>query len=149
MQITAALHYRWLKLQAVGLMVMGRRPCALQRVARAKSETKIQARRAQYDDGLVRAQMMALSIAGMARYPGYDGIDAQSYGRGDLDHAVAERAVFASDPRDDHETDAAFWGAARAAVDAGATLPGWLRRQGWDDARIADVVAVPVAVPLP
>lgn len=46
-----------------------------------------------YDDGLVRAQKMALSIGGFRRYPDFDGITLNSYDAGELEHYVAERPI--------------------------------------------------------
>jgi hypothetical protein len=49
--------------------------------------------RGNYDDALVRAQQMAVSIGGYNRYPGFLPFDLRSYELGDLDHYIAERPV--------------------------------------------------------
>jgi len=46
-----------------------------------------------YDDGLIRAQKMALSIGGFRGYDGFKGITLDSYARGELEHFIRERAV--------------------------------------------------------
>jgi len=49
--------------------------------------------RANYDDALVRAQQMAVSIGGFRGYDGFAGFDLNSYARGDLAHFIADRPV--------------------------------------------------------
>ncbi|HMN12576.1 MAG TPA: hypothetical protein PKD55_09660 [Bellilinea sp.] len=107
------------------------------RIARQPVEQKVRTRRGAYDGELVRAQQMAIAIAGWRGYPGFEGYDLTSYDRGELDHEIdGERPVFQADPADDAEAETAFWTAASAAVNAGATLEGYLRSNGWDDERI-------------
>jgi hypothetical protein len=65
------------------------------RVAKEKAEALVIQRRATYDDALRRLQQMAISIAAMNRYPGYETFTADSYARGDLDHQIGQRPVFA------------------------------------------------------
>jgi len=102
------------------------------RVARQRAEAKVRQRRMAYDDALVRAQMMAVAIGGFRGYEGFSGFGLESYGRGDLDHAIAKRPVFAQDPMDDMEIELARWQAANEAVKAGVPLKVYLRRQGWN-----------------
>jgi len=114
------------------------------RVARQRVEARAIQRRANYDVGLVKIQMMALSIGGFRDYPGYEGIDLASYAAGDLDHRIADRPVFTPDPMDAIEISSALWTAASVAVGAGADLAGFLRAAGWSKEQIADVVFTPV-----
>jgi len=109
------------------------------RVARQRAESKVRQRRTAYDDAVVRAQQMAVAIGGMRKIEGFAGFGLESYASGDLEHSIAKRPVFAQDPLDDIEVDAAFWSAANEAVKAGVPLVVYLRRQGWDDDEIAEV----------
>ena len=68
--------------------------------AREKTERRVNSIRAGYDDALVRAQKMALSVGGMRGYPGYEAFPAGSYEAGALDHAIGDRPVFAVDESD-------------------------------------------------
>lgn len=62
-------------------------------------EDKVIERRANYDDGLVRAQQMAIAIGGFRNYDGFSGFDLDSYAAGDLDHAIDhQRPVFRETP---------------------------------------------------
>jgi hypothetical protein len=110
------------------------------RIARERVTSKVVQRRVNYDDGLVRAQMMALSIGGMRGYPGYESFDLGSYDRGDLNHQIADRPVFPIDPQDEADIAAAEWQAIKTAVDAGADLRGLLEMRGWGEDEIDLVV---------
>ena len=111
------------------------------RVARQRAEAKALARRAAYDDALVRAQQMALAIGG---YRGiFQGLGLDSYAGGALDHSIGARPVFAVSELDVIEEDTAFWTAAKAATDAGADLGGWLMKKGWTPQDVARVVKEP------
>jgi hypothetical protein len=46
-----------------------------------------------YDDALIRAQMMGVSIGAFNRYKGFEAFDLNSYARGELTHYIAERSV--------------------------------------------------------
>lgn len=46
-----------------------------------------------YDDGLIRAQKMGVTIGGMRGYEGFRGFSLDSYQRGDLDHFINERPI--------------------------------------------------------
>lgn len=47
-----------------------------------------------YDDGLIRAQQMAVSIGGFRKYAGFQSYTLDSYDRGDLTHYIETRPVF-------------------------------------------------------
>lgn len=110
------------------------------RVARQPAVAKVLQRRPNYDDGLVRAQQMALAIGGWRGYDGYSGFGLDSYGRGELDHQISERPVFEDDPLDIAEVSEAEWTAAKAAVEAGVPLSGYLLETGWSEERIARLI---------
>jgi hypothetical protein len=111
------------------------------RVARQPVVSKVIQRRVNYDAGLVAAQQMAISIGGFRGYEGYQGFNLESFGRGQLEHHIADRPVFEEDPLDSIEVQSAFWEAAGKAVKSGASLEGYLREAGWDEARIAATLA--------
>lgn len=106
------------------------------RTARAPVASKVNQRRAGYDDAMVRANQMAIAIGGFRGYDDYKGFSLDSYARGDLEHSIADRPVFDEDPLDQIEIDAAFWAAAKVATDAGIPIEAYLREAGWDDERI-------------
>lgn len=56
---------------------------------------RINEARGNYDDCLVRAQMMMVSIGGFRGYEGFRGYNLDSYDKGDLAHSIAERPVIA------------------------------------------------------
>ena len=49
--------------------------------------------RGNYDEGLIRAHKMGISIGGFRGYDGFKGYDLGSFDAGDLDHYIVERAV--------------------------------------------------------
>lgn len=111
------------------------------RTARQPVIAKVVQRRANYDAAMVAAHQMAIAIGGWRGYPDYAGFSLESYVRGDLDHSIAVRPVFEEDPLDSIEVDAAFWEAAKKAVDAGISLEAYLRESGWDDERIKEATS--------
>lgn len=50
-----------------------------------------------YDDGLIRAQKMAVSIGGMRRYEGFEAFNLESYDKGDLEHNINARPIVADE----------------------------------------------------
>lgn len=111
------------------------------RNARQRASSKVQARRVGYDDALVRAQQMAISIGGFRGYKGYQGFDLDGYEAGLLDHQIGQRAVFEVDPLDSINEDQAFWTAAATAGQAGVPLEIYLERNGWSAAEILSLSA--------
>lgn len=109
------------------------------RVARQKAEVKVNLRRSTYDDATVRMQQMGVAIGGFRKVKGFEGFNLDSYTAGKLDHRIGARPVFAVSTLDEIEEDASFWAAAKAAIDAGADLRGYLKDKGWDDKRIETV----------
>jgi len=113
------------------------------RTARQRTTTKVAARRAGYDNAIVRAQQMAVAIGGWRGYPGYEGFNLDSYAAGALDHSIGTRPVFEPDPLDKIEEDEAFWKAAKAAGDAGCVLEVYLEDAGWSKEKIAKITNSP------
>jgi hypothetical protein len=124
------------ELQMDSLRAAGDASAKALREARKKAEAKVHARRAAYDDGLVRATQMAIAIGGWRGYDGYDGFDLDSYADGDLEMRVGDRPVFNLDPLDTIEQETAFWNSANLAVKAGCPLPVFLARNGWTPEQI-------------
>ena len=55
---------------------------------------KITEARGNYDEALVRAHKMCVSIGGLRRYDGFQTFGLDSFERGKLDHYIAERPIF-------------------------------------------------------
>lgn len=102
------------------------------RLARQPAETKVNQRRPNYYSALVRANQMAVAIAGLNGYDGFEGFNLGSFDQGLLDHSIGQMPIFAVDPLDDLElkkeraTIAKLWTDAgvnieQAAIQAGLT----------------------------
>lgn len=114
------------------------------RINRQPVISKINDRRPNYDNPLVRAQQMAVAIGGYRGYdPTFRGFGLDSFHAGDLDHSIGDRPAFDKDPLDDLEVETAFWQAANQAKAAGIPLTVFLRRQGWADDKIAEIEQSP------
>jgi hypothetical protein len=59
--------------------------------------SRIEEAQGNYDDALIRAQMMAVSIGGYRGYDGFAGYSLDSYARGDLAHFIGKRPVISDD----------------------------------------------------
>jgi hypothetical protein len=59
--------------------------------------SRIEEAQGNYDDALIRAQMMAVSIGGYRKYDGFAGYSLDSYARGDLAHFIGKRPVIGDD----------------------------------------------------
>lgn len=110
------------------------------RLNRAPAEDKVIQRRPNYDDAIVRAQKMAVSIGGMRNYFPFS---LDSFNAGDLEHSIGKRPVFAKDPQDDIDEETAFWAAANQAKAFGIPPLVYLRQKGWSDEKIADIEKSP------
>jgi len=99
------------------------------RMARQPAETRVRQHRANYDDPLVRAQQMALSIGGYRDI--FPGIDLETFTAGGLAHRIGARPVFQVDEAEENEADKSFWEAAKLAGDAGFPLGAYLLHKGW------------------
>jgi len=115
------------------------------RINRGPAEEKVLQRRPNYDDSLVRAQQMALSIGGMRGY--FEGITLESYWAGELDHTIGDRPVFSKDVMDNLERDEKFYTVANQAKAFGIPPTEYLRlygaEQGWDEDKIKQIEASP------
>lgn len=112
------------------------------RIARQPAEAKVYQRRAVYDDALVRALQMGLSIGGLRGY--FKGINLDSYSKGKLDIEIKSRAIYAEDPLDQAEVEFNRWQAINAAVGAGANLAGLLDTLGFSEDEIQKITPTPV-----
>jgi hypothetical protein len=110
------------------------------RIQREPIENKVMMRRPDYDNAVIRIQQMALAIGGWRGYEGYKGFNLESFARGDLEHSIGERPVFAKDPLDDLERDGVLWDTANKAKAAGVPLPVFLKFQGWDEGKINEII---------
>ena len=92
------------------------------RLARQPAETKVNQRRPGYYDALVRAQQMAVAIAGFSKYEGFGGFDLNSFERGLLNHSIGQMPIFAVDPLDDLEISKETATIIKLYTDAGAGI---------------------------
>lgn len=92
------------------------------RLARQPAETKVNQRRPNYYNALVRANQMAVAIAGFNDYQGFDGFDLNSFGQGLLNHSIGQMPIFAVDPLDDLELRKEKATVAKMWTDAGASI---------------------------
>jgi hypothetical protein len=107
------------------------------KVAREKVEATVLQRRSGYDDAMVRANQMAISIGAQKGYPGFEGFDEGSYSRGELDHSIGQREVFATDPAAKIAESMARATVVKTLVDAGISHESALRQAGWSEDDIA------------
>lgn len=113
------------------------------RINQKPAEIKVQQRRPNYDNAIVRAQQMAISIGGFRGYDGFDGFSLESYAAGKLAHSIGNRPVFEKDPADDLDLEKSLWDVANAAKNAGIPLLVYLKRKGWTDGEIQEVTTSP------
>ncbi len=99
---------------------------------------RIQSVRAVHDAALVRAQQMAIAIAGAGRYDAaFAGFGMDSFGRGALDHAIGNRPVLPRTNAEQMSEERDRWTIIRDAVTAGVPLATALRELGgWSKAQI-------------
>ena len=110
------------------------------RINRAPAAAKVDQRRPNYDNAIVRAHQMAISIGGMRGYEAFKDFDLDSYADGKLDHSIGIRPVFGNDPMDKLEEGKEFWGNAKLAKEAGVPLVVYLKEAGWDEDKIKGLV---------
>lgn len=107
------------------------------RLHREPIEDKVKQRRASYDDGLVRALQMSISIGAFRSYPAFTAFSLDSFQQGDLTFNIGDRPVFAKDKADDLDVEQQFWTVAGLAKTAGLPLEIFLEKQGWSKEEIA------------
>jgi hypothetical protein len=117
------------------------------RVAREKLEASVVARRAAYDDGLIRIIQMALTIGRIKNYPGYEDIPERAYQASLLAFTVGERPVFNLNVMDriEEQQAKANVDAARASTlstlrQSGVALSSAMRLAGYSEVEIDDAV---------
>lgn len=95
--------------------------------------------RANHDSGLVRAQQMAIAIAGHSRYHSdFNGFDMGSYNSGKLDHNIGDRPILPKDSSEQLEEEERRWQMVADAVAADVPLETALREVlGWDNEQLA------------
>ncbi len=92
------------------------------RLARQPAETKVNQRRPGYCNALVRANQMAIAIAGFNGYEDFGNFDLGSFDRGLLDHSIGKMPIFAVDPLDEIELKAERAAVIKTLTDAGASI---------------------------
>jgi hypothetical protein len=110
------------------------------REARRKAEASVVRRRVGYDEGLARAQMMALSMGGLGGYEGYEWVRPESYRLGELSHAIGPRPVFAQDERERLQDEEQRGKALSALTAGGVPLRVAMRRAGFTAAEVEEAV---------
>ncbi len=83
-----------------------------------------------YDDGLVRAQMMAVSMGGLRRYDKFTPFSLDSYARGDLQHFIKNRPIINDSLSEKEKMD--------YLMTSGAPQRGIWRRLGIPDSEIQE-----------
>jgi hypothetical protein len=94
---------------------------------------QIQAVRSNHDSALVRAQQMAVAIAGASGYaPEFAGFNLASFAQGRLDHSIGGRPVLPRSSEEDLQELKDRWAMVKEAVASGAPLSTALREiMGW------------------
>lgn len=110
------------------------------RIAQQRLEASVVQRRAGYDDGLVRAHKMAISIGAIKEYPGLEGFDEGSFLRGELDHSIGDRPVFAVDEMDRLEESQARATVYKTLVDGGMPIGDAADEAGYPPERVEKLV---------
>lgn len=95
--------------------------------------------RAGHDSALVRAQMMAVAIAGQSRYhPDFAGFDLNSYAQGRLDHNIGRRPVLPRSSDEELKAQQVRWEMVNKAVGSGVPMATALREiMGWQEEQFA------------
>lgn len=106
------------------------------------ARTKLEAKRAPYRDGLLRSFKMALTIAGVRGYPGFSGIDLNSYDRGSLNFSIGNTPVYEVTRAEELAETLAVGQAITAlmANGTGFTFEAACRQVGLDEVTIAEAV---------
>lgn len=110
------------------------------RLKRQPVETKGEIRQATYNADMVRANQIALTIGGIGKYPGFEGITKDSFDKGELNHRIIQKRMFSTDPLDDLEMDREFWLTAKMAGAAGIPIDTFLDNQDYKTKeQVADI----------
>lgn len=110
-------------------------------VAYAPLIAQVEAVRANYNSGIVRAHNMAMAIGGIRGYSdAFSGIGLDSYSRGLLDHSVGDRPVLPYGNAQEVNERKMRWDMAAVAASVGLPMPTIAREiLGWDNERIANL----------
>jgi len=133
---------RMLALDEAGGNISGR---AL-RLARQPAETKVNQRRPGYYNALVRANQMAVAIAGHNKHEGFGGFDLNSFDQGLLNHSIGRMAIFAVDPLDDLELSKEMATIIKLYTDAGAGIEQAAIRAGLTEDEAAALASVDLSI---
>lgn len=111
------------------------------------ARTKLEAKRAPYRDGILRALKMSLTIAGVRDYPGFSGISIDSYDRGSLSFSIGNTPIYET-TRAEELAEAVLTGNAISALMAqgsGFTFESACRQVGLDETTIAEALRSRIA----
>lgn len=116
------------------------------RLARQPAETKVNQRRPGYYNALVRANQMAMAIAGFNGYKGFGGFDLNSFDKGLLDHSIGQMPIFAVDPLDALEISKESATIIKLFTDAGASIEQAALRAGLNEDEAAALASVDLSI---
>lgn len=116
------------------------------RLARQPAETKVNQRRPNYYNALVRANQMAISIAGFNGYEGFTGFALDSFAAGELDHSIGKMPIFAVDPLDDLELLKEEATIVQLYTNAGASIEQAALQAGVDEERAAALASIDLSI---
>ncbi len=111
-------------------------------IARGEAEDKIEQRRVNYDEKLVKVHRMAMVIASEAKYEGFTGFPFDKWDEEPTDHRIAAlRPVFRPHPTETLDQDRQLWTNAHLAENVGVPLKVFLEDNEWEDERIAEIIS--------
>ncbi len=109
-------------------------------IARGEAEDKIEQRRVNYDEKLVKIHKMAMVIAGDASYEGFP-FSFDDWDEEKTDHRIkALRPVFRPHPTETLDQDRQLWTNAHLAERVGVELPIFLADNEWEKERIQEII---------
>jgi hypothetical protein len=110
-------------------------------IARGEAEDKIEQRRVNYDEKLVKLHRMAMAIASEAKYEGFSGFTFEDWDGEATDHRIkALRSVFRPHPTETLDQTRQLWTNAHLAENVGVPLEVFLRDSEWEDKRIKEII---------
>lgn len=122
------------ELKLVRLMTSGQQSGEAIRAAQAPVEERVYEKRATYDDSVLRAVLMAVSIRGYRKLA--PGFDLSSYRAGNMAAQVGDRGVFATSAQDKLALDRQQAETAAAMRSIGYDPQYYLEDCGWSEERI-------------
>lgn len=106
-------------------------------IARERLTSKLADRRSVYDHAIVSAIQMALAIAGLRKYDGYEQFSMDSFSSGNLDFQIAWRPVFEENRNDVVTNKSKVWASVITAMREGVNPLFVLHDFGYSDEMIA------------